>query len=378
MRNLAACCLLVAALSACGPPKTSYSGTLQSPSAAVGSTIGGRVARVFTSEGAAIRKGDPLVQFDDRQERAAVVSAVGRFNQARAALADLRAGTRPEDLARAKALAAQQYAQWQIAHAGLPYQSNVARNQLHEALAQEQNARADAIDARADATRAESLFSTGDVSAQARDAAVARAARADAVLANSIAAVRAAQSQTANATNVSLPQTAAAAAAAYEASRQQYLALAAGPRPDQVRQARAAVGSAKGDLNDARTRLSETLVQSPADGMVTSMDLHPGDLIAAGAPVATIEERGNPYVRIYVAQTDLGRFSVGQHVSVNPDSTSGTFEGYVEAIDPRAQFTPQSVQTKSDRAVLSFGVKVRIKDPQQRLLPGTTVEVGVP
>lgn len=378
MRNVAVCWLLVAALSACGPPKTSYSGTLQAPSAAVGSTIGGRVVRVFTSEGAAIRTGDPLVEFDDRQERAAVASAIGRLNQARAAVADLLAGTRPEDLARARALAAQQYAQWQIARAGLPYQSNIARNQLREALAQEQNARADAVNARADASRAGSLFSTGDVSAQAHDAAVARAERADAVVANSVAAVRAARSQTANATDVSLPQTAVAAKAAYEASHQQYLALAAGPRPDQVRQARAAVGSAMGELNDARTRLSETLVQSPADGMVTSMDLHPGDLIAAGAPVATIEERGNPYVRIYVAQTDLGRFSVGQHVNAYPDSTPATFEGYVEAIDPRAQFTPQSVQTKNDRAVLSFGVKVRIRDPQQRLLPGTTVEVSVP
>lgn len=378
MRNLLVFAAPAILLSSCAPSAPAYSGTLQAPSAAVGSTIGGRITRVYTTEGAFVAKGAPLVSFDDAQQVAAVVTAAGQLNQARAALADLRAGTRPQDLARAAALAEQDYAQLQLAQSATPYQATVARTQLREALAQERDAQAAADRARADADRARSLFSTGDISAQQRDAAVEAQQRADAQLASSQAAVRGSHAQTANTTTVTLPQTVAAARAAYQAAREQYLSLAAGARPDQIRQAEAAVRAAQGQLANAHAKLDEMIVRAPADGTVTDMDLHPGDLLAPGAAVATIEERGNPYVRVYVSQRDLGRIKLGDRLTVNADSTPRSFVGVVEQIDARAQFTPESVQTKSDRAVLSFGVKVRVHDPQALLHPGTTVEVPLP
>ena len=373
---MAAACAIV--VCSCAPSTPAYSGTLQAPSAAVGSTIGGRITRVHTTEGAFVAKGAPLVSFDDAQQTAAVATAAGQLNEARAALADLRAGTRPQDLARAKALAQQDYAQFQLARSATPYQVTVARNQLREALAQERDADAAAVRARADANRARSLSATGDISTQERDAAVEAQARADAQLASSKAAVRAAHAQTTNTTSVTLPQTVASAQAAYQAAREQYLSLAAGARPDQIRQAAAAVRAAHGELANARAKLAEMIVRAPADGVATDMDLHPGDILAPGASVATIEERGNPYVRIYVSQRDLGRVKLGDRVPVHADSTPGTFVGVVEQIDARAQFTPESVQTKSDRAVLSFGVKVRVHDPNGLLHAGTTVDVPLP
>lgn len=359
-------------------PNYSYSGTLQAPDAAVGSTIGGRVVRVLVSEGNTVRAGVTLLRFDDAQPRAAVAASSAQLAQARAALADLLAGPRAQDLAHARALAQQQRAQAELARTTRPYQSSVARNQLLGALADEYDARAAAHQARADADRMRSLFATGDVSAQERDAAVAKEAHADAQLVSSIAAVHSARSQAVNTTAVALPQNEASAQAAYQAAQSAYASLAAGARPDQVRQARAAVQAAQGNLALDRARLDETIVRASAGGVVTAMDLHPGDLVAPGASVATIEETGNPYVRIYVSQSDLGRVKLGATLPVRSDATSGTFEGVVEQIDARAQFTPQSVQTESDRAVLSFGVKVRVHDPQQQLHPGTTVEVALP
>ncbi len=372
---MAACAVAVCS---CAPNAPAYSGTLQAPSAAVGSTIGGRITRVFTSEGEFVAKGSPLVSFDDAQQTATVVAGTGQVNEARAALADLRAGTRPQDLARAKALARHDFAQFLLARSATPYQSTVAQNQLREALAQERDADAAAERARADAVRARSLFATGDVSAQERDRAMEAQKRAGAQLTSSEAAVRAAHAQATNTTTVTLPQTVASAQAAYQAAREQYLSLAAGARPDQIRQAVAAVRAAQGQLANSRAKLAEMIVRAPADGVVTDMDLHPGDLLAPGASVATIEERGNPYVRIYVSQRDLGRIKLGDRVAVHADSMPQTFDGIVEQVDARAQFTPESVQTKSDRAVLSFGVKVRVHDPNGLLHPGTTVEVPLP
>ena len=356
-----------------------YSGTLQSPGAAVGSTVGGRVARVLVADGSSVRAGDVLLRFEDEQQRAALASATARVAQSRAAVADLRAGARPEDLARAAAQVEQQRAQYAAAQSTRPYQSAVARNQVREAQAQLSDARAAASQAHADAARMRSLYATGDVSGQVRDAAVAREAQTNAQVTDRAAAVRAARAQAANTTAVTLPANAAVALAAYRAAQEQYSSLAAPARPDQVRQAEGAVRAAEADVAAARARLDDTIVRAPSAGVVTALDLRPGDLVAPGASIATIDEAGNPYVRIYVPQEKLGRVAVGARLGARSDALPGTnFDGVVEQVDARAQFTPQNVQTASDRAVLSFGVKVRVHDPQRRLHAGTTVAVAVP
>src|ERR1700738_5237950 len=124
-----------------------YSGTLQKPSAAVGSTLGGRVVRVMVSEGSPVRAGDALLRFDDAQPRSALLAANARLAQARAALADLVAGPRPADLAPARALAGQERAQADIARSTTPYQVDVLRDQLRQALSQVSEARAAAVQA---------------------------------------------------------------------------------------------------------------------------------------------------------------------------------------------------------------------------------------
>jgi HlyD family secretion protein len=356
-----------------------YSGTLQVPSAAVGSTVAGRVVDVLVSDGSPVRAGGALLRFDDAQTRAALESATARLSQAQATLADLLAGPRAADLAHAQALAEQQHAQANLAQSTAPYQAAVLRDQLHQALSQVADARAAAVAAHHDADRMRTLYATGDVSGQQRDAAVAREKQTSAQVANMVAAARAARTQVSNALAVTLPENAASAQAAYRAAQEQYQSLAAGARPDQIHEANAAVRAAQGDVATARVRQDETVVRSPADGVVTAMDLHAGDLVAAGASIATIDEGGNPYVRIFVPQAKLGRVTVGAHLTVQSDAMPGTsFDGIVEQVDSEAQFTPQNVQTADDRAVLSFGVKVRVHDPGRQLHAGTTVGVTVP
>jgi HlyD family secretion protein len=371
---------LASALCACSHDSAHvYSGTLEVPDAAVGSTVGGRVMTVLVSEGAKVRAGQVLVRFDDAQQQADLTSATARLGQARAALADLRAGAKPDDLARAQSLAEQQRAQYELAKSTEPYQSTVLVQQLRAAESRARDARAAALDARRDANRMENLAATGDVSKQQRDAAVTKAAHADADVTAALAAIRSAQAQLDDATRVQLPQTAQAALAAYQAAAAQYRSLAAPPRPDAVREAEAAVRAAQGEVAGAQRRLREGAVRAPVNGVVRAIDLHPGDLVVAGASVATIDESGTPFTRIYVPQAELGRLTVGARVAVQSDAVpKATFEGEVASVDAQAQFTPQNVQTSSDRAVLAFGVKVWVRDPKSRLFGGTTVEVSVP
>jgi HlyD family secretion protein len=79
------------------------SGTIEARDADVGSLVGGRVLAVRVDEGAAVRKGQPLIELEpdflDRQIRA----QQGRVDAARAALDKARRGPRSEELARARA-----------------------------------------------------------------------------------------------------------------------------------------------------------------------------------------------------------------------------------------------------------------------------------
>ena len=368
-------------LAACGrgDQGLNYSGTLQATSAAVGSTIGGRVTAVLASDGSHVQAGDVIVRFDDSQERAAVETARGKLAQARGALADFIAGARPEDLARLQDLVTQQHAAYDRASLSSTHQIATLRAQLRQAGEQAAAAGATAGDARREAQRTRSLYATGDVSQQTRDAANAREAETGAQLRSALAAVRAARAQLAGAMGATLPEDTAGALAAYRAAQEAYRALAAGSRPDQIAQAQAAVRVAEGDLAAAQARLREMVVRAPASGVVNDLDLHPGDLVMPGASVATIDESGNPYVRIYVPQEKLSGLRPGQNVRVRSDALPGqSFSGAIEQLDSQAQFTPQNVQTESDRATLAFGVKVRVHDPEHRLHGGTTVEVALP
>jgi HlyD family secretion protein len=334
---------------------------------------------VLVAAGKSVKAGDVLVRFDDALQRAAVDAARHTAAQAAAALADLQAGTRAPDLARARSEAAQARATYESTRQAAQRQIDVLAQSLRQAGALVTGAEATARNAAAERRRAQALYASGDQSAQVRDAAVAQAALAEAQLQDARAAAAAARAQLANARQVTLPKSIAASEANLKAAQAAYRSLAIAPRPGAVQEARAALAAAQADLAGQQARLAEQAVVAPAPGMVASFDLHVGDLVAPGAAVATIDEAGEPYVRVFIPQAQLGRINVGDPASVRSDADPGiAIPGTVEMIDQQAQFTPQSVQTADDRATLAFGVKVRIHDRDRPMHGGTTATVTFP
>ena len=352
------------AVVACGKSATTYSGTIQPEAPNVGSTVGGRVIAVFVTTGQHVTHGQIILKFDPKDQKAALAQAQGQLAQAESTLADLEAGPRPQDIAKANAQADQARSQYEQAQITAPHQ-------ITEAQANVRQAAAAASVAAANEKRAHDLYNNGYTSAQALDDAVATNRQAQAQL-------RSAQAQLAAAQSGSVPQGVVAARNAYESALANAQLVAAGTRPDQIAQARAAVETAKAGVQAAQARLVEMTVRSPADGIVNGLSLRVGDLVPAGAAVATIDEFKDPYVYIYVPQSDLGKLQLGQAVTVRSDAFPGrTFDAHVEAVDQSAQFTPRDVQTAEDRANLVFGVKVRVRDPNHELRGGTTAEVSL-
>ena len=373
--------LLFCLVAACAGAKErfAYSGTLQADAPSVGSTVGGRVVAVLSADGQHVAANQILVRLDDRQERAAFDAASAQASQALAALNDLKAGPRQAEINRAAGQSVQAEAAYRRAQLAEPSQIAAAEQAVREARANARSARSAAQNAVRDFHRFAQLYANGAISAQEMESTrtTARTAQSAAVAAD--ARLHAAQAQRDAVLSGTAGQDVTAASGAASAAKASLDLLRAGARPDQIAQARAALAAALANVAAARARLDETIVRSPAAGIVDALNLHRGDLIAPGAAVATIDEFGDPWVRIYVAQADLGKIKIGDSVDARSDAFGDrTFAGRIEAIDSSAQFTPRDVQTASDRADLTFGVKVRIHDPGYLLRTGTTVEVALP
>lgn len=152
--------------------------------------------------------------------------------------------------------------------------------------------------------------------------------------------------------------------------RESYETLRNGTRPEDIAAARAALDSAEGRLRYLEQERKETILSAPIRGVVQTLDLRPGDLVAARQPVAVLLEAGPVTVRVYVPETRLGMVRVGQAVELRVDTYPGrAFAGRVVEISSRAEYLPRNVQTLEQRNDQVFGVKIEA-DPAPELKPG--------
>jgi multidrug resistance efflux pump len=154
--------------------------------------------------------------------------------------------------------------------------------------------------------------------------------------------------------------------------------LARGSRIEDVRAAEAAVDEADQRLAFLLRQSQEAVVKSPADGVVESLDLRPGDIVAPNQPVARILEPGQLWVRIWVPEPSLGKVRLGQKAAITVDTyPKREFAGKVVEIRQQGEYTPRNVQTLKQRMDLVFGVKVAI-DPTPELKSGMAAQVRLP
>lgn len=358
--RIAAVAVTFAALVSCAVPQARFSGTVQTEYVAVGSQVGGRVVETAVAAGQPVKRGAVIVRLDPALPNATYDQAVALERAAQASLRALQSGTLPSQIEQARGSSLATRANYSQTVQG-------AHDRIAAARAAVANARANDRFAEKNYVRLAALAATGDVSRQSLDQ--ARAGRDQAR-----ATVRQTQAQLAQLVVADIPGERAAAGANAVAASRNFSAAVAGSAA-QVGQAQSQVRSAQASAAHALAELREATVYSTVDGVVASFNLHPGDMLAANQPAAVIDTFADPYVYIYASQSDLQTIRTATSLVVHSDAGAGTFSGKVEAYDRTAQFTPQNVETADQRAELVYGVKVRIHDPDHKLLDGTTVTV---
>jgi multidrug resistance efflux pump len=341
------------------------SGFLEADEIRVGSRVGGRVRAVHVQEGERVAKGQLLVELEPFDLRERLREAEAQLAAREADVQRLEHGYRAEEIAQAEARYRQLLAEQSKLRAGPREQEiKVARAQLKVAqaeldLAQQSHARVvSLVEKRAAA--AEEL----DRADERLKAATANVALREQQLDLQLVGTR----------QEDLDQI----DAQVEESRHAWDMLKNGYRAEDVAAARAARDAAQYALDALQTQLTELRITSPLDGVVEAMELQPGDLAPPSAPVLSLLDDRQLWVRAYVPQNQVA-LHVGQTLKVVVDSfPRDALEGTVTFISRLAEFTPSNVQTPVERAKLVFRIKVSLQNADRKLLPGMSADIWLP
>ncbi|MCC6363883.1 MAG: HlyD family efflux transporter periplasmic adaptor subunit [Bryobacterales bacterium] len=149
-------------------------------------------------------------------------------------------------------------------------------------------------------------------------------------------------------------------------------------REQEITVRRAEIERAKAGISIIDTQLDDTTITSPLDGVVLVKSAEPGEVVAAGATVCTIGDLAHPWLRAYISEKDLGRVKLGAKVKLTTDSFPGkTYIGTVSYIASEAEFTPKQIQTQDERVKLVYRIKIDVDNPHQELKGNMPVDAEI-
>ncbi len=170
------------------------------------------------------------------------------------------------------------------------------------------------------------------------------------------------------------------AAAAQQDVAQQSLALAeAGPRKEDIAQAAAQLDAGKAAVALIKQQIKDADLVAPESGVVRSRLLEPGEIASPQRPVFSLAIVDPKWVRAYVSEPDLPKVHLGADANVSIDGASGALPGRIGFISPVAEFTPRSIQTEELRTSLVYEVRIVVTDANDVLrlgMPATVTLTG--
>ena len=131
------------------------------------------------------------------------------------------------------------------------------------------------------------------------------------------------------------------------------------------------IENAKMALESAQESLDGTTLVTPISGTVMSIDTRVGDTVGSGTTVITVADLDQPYLEIYLDESDWTNISVGYEVDVTFDILpERTFTGEVTSVDP-------GLYSSGNTSVVRAVVKIDNVSDSFKLPLGTSASVDV-
>jgi len=281
------------------------------------------------------------IKFQEENLEASLKLRQAELEQAKAALRELLAGSRRQEIAEAQAAVQRAETEW--------------------------------TNARSDWKRIRGLFESGVVSNSQDDSARTRYEAAGAILEQVRQRLALVEEGPRSERVEAATATVERAKAGLQTAQTAEIELHRKRLERQVRQAE--LNGARAELALIETQLADTVLVAPLTGVVLAKSAEPGEVLAAGTPVVTLGDLDHPWVRAYISEADLGRVRLGDRVRVRTDSfPDKTYWGRVSFLASEAEFTPKQIQTREERTKLVYRVKIDVPNPDHELKLNMPVE----
>ena len=166
-----------------------------------------------------------------------------------------------------------------------------------------------------------------------------------------------------------------AAAARLAAAMETEALMESGARAEDIAIARENLAETTAAAAISAEALADLSVSAPMDGVVLTKNYEEGEYVSAGAPIATMADLSDAWVKVYISTEEMGRLRTGDPAEVRIDGTDRVWPGQVREIKDSAEYTPRQSVTRKERANLVFAVKVAVPNEDGLLKPGMPADV---
>ena len=114
-----------------------------------------------------------------------------------------------------------------------------------------------------------------------------------------------------------------------------------------------------------QVQINQGEIINPIMGTVLVNYALKGEMQTFGKPLYKIANMETLTLKAYITGDQLPQIKLGQQVTVRTDAGEGaqrTYQGEITYIASKAEFTPKTIQTKSERANLVYAIKVKVKN----------------
>jgi HlyD family secretion protein len=322
--------MLIFILTGCGQKendKLIYTGTIEATQYDVSSDIGGIIKEIYVEEGDHADQNKVIAQLDDTTLNNSALQQQAGYLAKQEQLKDIKRGSREEEIA----IAEQELQAAEIA-------LTTAKEQYNYRLDMYNNTK--------------KLLEEGAVNEQQLKDMKLQLDQAEASVQNAEKGVSKMRSK------VSL--------------------LKKGATQETVKGSEYTVEQSKYAYEQAMIQKEKSNVKTVNQGVVLYKYYHKGEFLPAGAPIITLIDTEDLWMKVYVPEKDIYLIKIGKEVKLLSDTVKDQkIKGRVIFISPQAEFTPSNVTTKEDRHNRVHEVKVKVIEGVAQLNPGMVLDVDL-
>jgi HlyD family secretion protein len=132
------------------------------------------------------------------------------------------------------------------------------------------------------------------------------------------------------------------------------------------------------DVELYTVNIADNSLVAPKDGRIQYRIANIGEVLAAGGKVFTMLDISYVYMDVYLPTAEAGKVKIGADARIVLDAYPNiAIPAKVLFVATQAQFTPKTVETKSERDTLMFRIRVKI-DPERLRARADSVRSGLP